>query len=96
MEIINYISPELLILVPVLLIFGKIIKSTDYIKDKFIPAVLGIAGIVLAVVWVLATSSVATYQDGLTAAFTAVVQGVLCAGAAVYGNQIVKQGGKHE
>lgn len=90
MDFTNYIDPALLILVPVLYLIGTFIKSSG-INDKHIPLILGGLGIVLAVVWVLATSNITGWQGGLLAAFTAVVQGVLCAGAAVYLNQVYKQ-----
>ena len=65
------------------------IKNTLLIKDKFIPLTLGITGIVLSVIWVLATTEVKTTQDIYMAIFTAITQGVLCSGA-VYVNQINK------
>lgn len=86
MTINDYIKPELLILVPVLYIIGEIIKNTEKIKDNYIPAILGAAGIALAFLYVTATEGFA-----LIGAFTAITQGVLVAGAAVYADQIVKQ-----
>ena len=67
-----------MILIPVLLVIGKIIKNTEKIKDKWIPLILlplGVAG--------------AMALGGLSV--DSAVQGVLVTGAAVYGNQIVKQ-----
>ena len=93
MDFTNYIDQALLILVPVLYLIGMALKR--YGKcDRHIPLILGGAGIFLAVLWVLATHEISGYQDALMAAFTAIVQGVLCAGAAVYTNQIIKQNGK--
>lgn len=82
----DYIKPELLILVPVLYILGEIMKHTERIKDNYIPAILGAAGILLAFIYVTATEGIA-----LIGVFTAITQGVLVAGAAVYADQIVKQ-----
>ena len=79
MTILDYIRPELLLIIPVLWVLGK-----------WIPLVLGGAGILLAVCWVAGETRPFT----LTAFFTAVTQGILCAGAAVYGHQLVKQAGK--
>ena len=95
-SITQYITPELLILIPVLYFIGKGIKVTETIKDKYIPLILGASSVVLAVVWVLATTPLSTWQDGLMAAFTALVQGVLCAGCSVYVDQIIKQSNKEE
>ena len=47
MEILNYIMDNALILIPVLLVLGKIVKGTEKIPDKWIPLILlpiGIAG----------------------------------------------------
>lgn len=88
---VNYIKPELLILIAVLYFIGIGLKKSSILKDSQIPMILGLCGIVLAILWVLGTSQVQTYQDGLIAAFTAITQGILCAGCSVYANQLVKQ-----
>lgn len=82
----EYIKPELLILVPVLFILGEIMKNTKLVKDNYIPAILGAAGILLAFLYVTATEGLA-----LIGVFTAITQGILVAGAAVYTDQIIKQ-----
>ena len=67
-----------LILIPVLLVLGKIVKGTEKIPDKWIPLILlpiGIAG--------------SLALGGISA--DSIVQGVLVTGAAVYSNQVVKQ-----
>ncbi len=89
----EFIKPEILILIPVLYLIGVMIKSTTLIKDKYIPLVLGIVGIVLVTVYILATEGA---ENIYMAVFTAVTQGILCAGASVYVNQLVKQLGKSE
>jgi len=85
----EFVKPELLILVPVLYLIGIAIKSTLLIKDKFIPLTLGIIGIVLAVIWILATEETTGTQNIFMAIFTAITQGILCAGASVYVNQLL-------
>lgn len=95
-QIMNYVKPELLVVAIVLYFIGMGLKSTQLIKDKFIPLILGAAGIILCAVWVLATSSLANSQDIAMAVFTAVVQGILMAGLSNYVNQIAKQAGKEE
>ena len=89
------IKPELLVLVPVLYLVGVAVKRSA-IADKWIPWLLGAAGIVLSGIYVLSTASLAGWREALLAVFTAIVQGVLCAGASVYVNQMVKQAGKEE
>lgn len=95
MDFLEYIKPELLILIPVLYLIGVGSKKSA-LPDKFIPLVLGAVGIVLCTVWVLATSETEGTKDILMAIFTAITQGVLIAGASVYANQIIKQTTKKE
>ena len=92
----DYIRPELLILVPVLYFVGVGIKRSQSIPDRLIPLLLGVCGVLLAVLYVLATSSLTGWQAALMAAFVALTQGILCAGCSVYVNQLVKQAGKGE
>lgn len=86
----NYIKPELLILVPVLYILGAAVKRSEF-KDKFIPWIIGVAGIILSCMYVVGT-------EGITVIgiFTAITQGILCAGASVFVNQLAKQQHKAE
>ena len=83
MEILQYIMDNALILIPVLVIIGMLLKNVDVIPDKWIPLILlplGIAG--------------AIGLMGLN--MDAAVQGVLVTGAAVDGHQIAKQMRKKE
>ena len=89
----NFIKPELLILIPVLLFVGAAIKKSS-LKDALIPLILGAVGVFFAGLYVFATAPVHGTQDVATALFTAFTQGVLCAGASVYANQIYKQAAK--
>ena len=75
----DYIKAELMILIPVLYIIGEFIKKTDKIDNKYIPALLGISGIFLSLLYVFATEGV-----NALGTFTAITQGILVAGAAVY------------
>lgn len=75
MNLMSYIVERALILIPALNVLGLIFKSIERIPDKFIPLLLLIFG------------SIAL--TGLSA--DSVIQGVLVTGAAVYGNQVVKQ-----
>jgi len=78
-EILNeYIVQQALIVIPVLLILGKIIKETPTVKDWLIPYILLGLGVVFAVALM-----------GINV--DAVIQGVLVSGAAVFGNQLFKQ-----
>ena len=49
--VMEYIRPELLVLVAVLYIVGKALKASQDVKDKHIPLILGGAGVFLAMLW---------------------------------------------
>lgn len=91
----EFIKPELLVLIPVLYLYGVGLKKS-HVSDKHIPWMLGVTSIVLSYVFVVATSTINGWQEALMAIFTGITQGVLCAGASVYVNQIIKQSGKSE
>lgn len=95
-QILNYIKPELLIVTVVLYFIGIGIKKSDSISDKYIPAMLGILGILICGVYVIATCNVSGTQDIAMAIFTAITQGVLVAGLSNYVNQIIKQANKED
>ncbi len=80
---IEFITENALLLIPVLNIVGAVIKNTEKIPDKYIPIILLGLGI-LGAVAILGLSP------------ESVVQGVLVTGTAVYGNQVVKQLKKEE
>jgi hypothetical protein len=83
MDIYTYLIEDALILVPVLLILGTIIKGIDFIPDKYIPLILLPVGILGAIA-----------GGGFNVG--SIIQGILVTGAAVYGNQLVKQLKKDE
>jgi uncharacterized membrane protein len=93
MDFNEYIKPELLILIPVLYLIGIGIKKSK-IQDKFIPLLLGAVGVVLSSIYVFAFAELITAQTFMQCLFTAITQGILCAGASVYVNQIIKQSQK--
>ena len=95
-NIMDFIKPELLALVPALYIMGAFLKRAAWFADKYIPAMLGVIGVVLALLWVAGTTDLSTVQSILLAVFTTIVQGFICAGGAVYCNQIVKQTTKED
>lgn len=89
MDFQTYIKPELLVLVPVLYIIGAMMNKSRAIDNRYIPASLGGMGILFSMLWVVGT-------EGATSigVFTAITQGILAAGMAVYTNQIAKQARK--
>lgn len=95
-QIMNYVKPELIIVAIVLYFLGTWLKKAAFIKDKYIPLVLGIVGIFVCGIWVVATATFATGQDIASAIFASITQGILVAGLSTYANQIVKQLNKDE
>ena len=83
MDLTTYLIDEALVLIPVLIILGQIVKEIKRIPDKYIPLILLVLGIAGAIALI-----------GISA--DSVIQGILVAGAAVYGNQIYKQLTKEE
>ena len=45
MDIMSYVRPELLVVVVVLYFLGMWLKQAAFIKNKYIPLILGIVGI---------------------------------------------------
>ncbi len=74
----KYLYEGTLILIPVLNVIGWILKNTQYIPDKYIPLILLPLG-------VLGSLGIMGFN------VTAILQGVLVTGTAVYSNQLVKQ-----
>lgn len=91
----EFIKPELVVLIPVLYLYGMALKKSQ-MADKDIPLVLGVTSVVLSYIFIISTSNISEWHDILMSIFTGVTQGVLCAGASVYINQLIKQSGKEE
>lgn len=89
----EFIKPELMILIPVLYCIGIGIKKSP-IKDAFIPIMLGGTGVILAAIYLFSVEQVIGTQAVFTAIFTSITQGILCAAAAVYTDQVIKQSEK--
>lgn len=89
----DYIKTELLILIPVLYFVGIGLKKSK-LPDKWIPATLGAAAVVLSAIWIVATGDISSIAEAASALFTAITQGVLLAGASVYANQLYIQANK--
>lgn len=87
----EFVKPELLVLIPVLYLIGTGFKKTTLIKDKFIPVILGLVGVLLTGLWVFATTEINGTKETVMAIFTAITQGILLAGTSVYANQVYKQ-----
>ena len=95
-QILNYVKPELVVVAIVLYFVGMGLKQSQTVADKYIPVILGVIGIVICGIYVVATCSLSGVQNVAMAVFTAIVQGILVAGLSTYVNQIIKQVGKEE
>ena len=96
MQIKDYVKPELLVVAVVLYFVGAWLKQSETVKDKYIPLILGSAGILICGIYVFATCSCVGGQDIAMAVFTSVTQGILVAGLSTYVNQLIKQLEKDE
>lgn len=87
----EFIKPELLAVAICLYGLGCIIKKSKTIKDKYIPLILVAVGVALSGLYVIGTEGF-NYMS----VFTGVVQGIICAACAVFGDQLIKQTSKTE
>ena len=83
MEFLNYISDNVLVLIPVIYIVGMFLKGLKGVSDKYIPFVLMFVSIAFSIAML-----------GLNV--DSIIQGILIAGATVLSNQLIKQSKKSE
>ena len=83
-KLLEFIIQDAIIMIPVLLVIGYIVKKTEGIKDKYIPLTL------LAVSLILSPLLLGGYNA------ENIVQAILVTGGAVLGNQLYKQSQKEE
>lgn len=95
-QIMNYVKPELVVVAIALYFIGVCLKEVQTVSDKYIPAILGVIGIVICGIYVVATCDLKGTQNIAMAIFTAIVQGILVAGLSNYANQLIKQMNKDE
>lgn len=91
----EFVKPELIVLIPVLYLLGMALKKSQT-ADKHIPWILGAVSVFLCFLFIMATSVMNGWQEVLMAIFSGLTQGILCAGASVYANQLIKQYSKDE
>lgn len=84
--ILQYLKPELLILIPVLYLIGLGLKKAAFIKDNYIPLILGAIGILVVFLYLLGVSG-----WNINLIWISIVQGILVAGGSVYINNLYKQ-----
>lgn len=84
MELVQFIPSELIIVVVATYITGMFFKKLETVKDKYIVVILMLFSIIF---------SLLVSKEYTSVAF---LQGIICWGIAVSGNQVVKQLGKEE
>ncbi|RJX40036.1 holin [Paenibacillus pinisoli] len=77
-EIIQFITEQALVLMPVLFVIGLLLKNTPWLADWAIPWVLLVLGV---------TGGILIVGDALQG----IIQGILVTGATVLTHQLVKQ-----
>ena len=55
-QLMDYVKPELIVVSVALYFIGMWLKQAAFIKNKYIPLVLGIVGIFICGIWVIGTS----------------------------------------
>lgn len=85
-QLIALIEPEILVLVPVLIIIGTALKKMSIVKNWAIPLTLGIIGMVISTL-------ILGFEKGFNAPviLEGILQGILAAGMAVYVHQLTIQ-----
>ena len=88
-EILQYILPETLILIPTLIIIGQVIKQIPKVKDWTIPIILAFIGVALSIL-------ILGFKNGFTGQIilNGLIQGILATGMAVYVYQLTIQATK--
>ena len=86
----DFIRPELLVLVPVLYLVGRMLRRSR-LNPSRIPLTLGGLGILLSLLWVVATTPLHDLREVAMGLFVGITQGILAAGASVYCHQLKRQ-----
>lgn len=90
-DYLQFIKPELLVLVPILYVLGTWFKQSTVIKNWMIPFILSGLGVLLSLAYLLSVEFTAVGNLIAAYIFTSTVQGILCAAGAVFTQNIVKQ-----
>ena len=90
MAVTDYIKPELIIVAVALYFLDMGIRKTGLVKEKFIPLIIGVSGVVICALYVFATCQCAGAADVAMAAFTSVTQVLVVSGVSIFAKQIIK------
>lgn len=84
MDIIDFIKPELLIVAVVLYFVELALKKSKIVNSKYISLISGGIGILICTLYVFASCPMEDGKNIAMAAFTAITQGIVVAGIAIY------------
>lgn len=87
----EYISPEIIWLVPCLYALGSIVKKSKRIDDTLIPTILCVVGIFLSALVSFASCEPQSWVQWVILAAVSLGQGYVIAAAAICLNQLIKQ-----
>ena len=90
----EYISPEVIWLVPCLYALGSIVKKSKRIDDTLIPTILCVVGIFLSALVSFASREPQGWIQWVILAAVSLGQGYVIAAAAICLNQLIKQHGR--
>lgn len=85
-QLIEFVEPDVMILIPVLIIIGSTLKKMKIVKNWAIPFTLGIMGISISIL-------ILGFDKGFNppVILEGILQGILCAGMSVYAHQLAIQ-----
>lgn len=92
-DLLQYVDVSLLVLVAVIYGLGMFLKTLPSVNDWLIPFILLGASIVLTIAY---TGFILELGINGKVIVNGIIQGILVASVAVFGNQIIKQFGKKE
>lgn len=85
MDMLNqYVKSELIILVPVLYLFVKILNKSK-LNNKYIPLVTTVISIFLCGLYIFSQVAITSWQCLMSGLFSTVTQGILIAGTSLFG-----------
>ena len=92
-DLLQYVDVSLLVLVAVIYGLGMFLKTLPSVNDWLIPFILLGASIVLTIAY---TGFILELGINGKVIVNGIIQGILVASVAVFGNQVIKQFGKKE
>lgn len=84
----QYAKSELMVLVPVLFVINRIILQSN-IKNKHLPIITSAVSVALCSIYTFATVEIAGISEILLAIFASITQGILYAGASIFGGILI-------